>query len=197
MTDAGVVEELADGLRRRLAGRSGRTFVGVDGWSGSGKTTLGLELATALRGPCVHLDDLVPGWHGLASSVDRLVAEVLPALAAGRPARWQTWDWAADAWDGWSEQAPAPLVVVEGCGAGAVAVRPWLTALVWLEVDEEERTRRLREREDWALYEAWVAVWGAQERDLRAGDDPRPHADAVVEDGRTRTRLRWASTERH
>lgn len=166
-------------LTRRLRGRRG--VVGIDGWSGSGKTTFGDALAAELGVPVVHLDDLVAGWHGLAGSVDRLVTEVLQPLAVGRAATWRRWDWGAGAWGSETvSQPPAPLILVEGCGAGAAPVRPYLTALIWLDVAEEERMARLRARDDWPLYEPWIEVWAAQERGLRAGDDPAAHADVVV-----------------
>lgn len=191
---AGSVAALAAGLRARLAAPAGPALVAIDGWSGSGKTTLAAGLAAALGGvPVVHAEDLVTGWYGLARSVERLAGDVLPALAAGRPARWRSWDWAAGAYGPEQTQPPAPLLVVEGCGAGAAPVRPWLAALVWLEVAPEERAARLRARQDWPTYEPWVQVWARQERRLRTGDDPRPHADVTVAGG---ARLEWAAAGR-
>ncbi|MHB8504321.1 MAG: hypothetical protein ACYDEN_01135, partial [Acidimicrobiales bacterium] len=78
-------------------------------------------------------------------------------------------------------------------GPAAAAVRPWLAALAWLDVDEPERLARLRARWDWALYEPWLEVWAGQERALRAGDDPQLHADVVVVDGVGGACLRWGA----
>jgi cytidylate kinase len=173
--------ELATGLAARLAALPATTrIVAIDGRSGSGKTSLAAWLAPALAAPCVHVDDIVPGWYGLARSVELLAEWVVQPLAAGSPAQWRKWDWDAGGWGRSGELAPAPIVVVEGCGAGAAAIRPWLSALVWLEVGEDERLERLRRREDWGAYEPWLEVWSDQERALRAGDDPRPHATVVV-----------------
>ncbi len=155
----------------------------IDGWSGSGKTSLADRLAPAIDAPCVHLDDLVPGWSGLARSVELLVEWVLAPLAAAGPARWRRWDWEAGAFGKWEILAPTELVVVEGCGAGSALARPWLSGLIWISVDDEERSRRLKARPDWPTYAPWADMWGRQERELRAGEDPLASADAVVETG--------------
>jgi hypothetical protein len=159
--------------------------IAVDGWSGSGKTWLGDRLAAALDAPCVHLDDWVPGWHGLRRSVELLVDWVLLPVATGGEAGWRCWDWDLDAFGPWQSLAPPPggVIVVEGCGAGSPLARPWLSELVWLAADTDERSRRLRARPDWALYQPWAAIWADQERALRAGDDPAEAAGVVVEIG--------------
>lgn len=201
----GIAGELAAGLARLLGpdalppsrslrpGGRDPVFVGVDGWSGSGKTTLAGALADELGAAVVHLDDLVAGWEDLAGSVGRLVETVLPALAAGNPAGWRSWDWAAGTPGPGRTQAPAALLVVEGCGAGSCRVRPWLSALVWVEVPAAVRAARLRGRPDWGGYRQWFEVWEAQERALRAGDDPRRFADALVVDDGTTCALTWAA----
>jgi len=164
-----------------LPQHGGSHIVAVDGWSGSGKTSLSSWLAPALRIPCIHLDDLVPGWCGLIESVDLLVDWVLRPLTSGRDARWRRWDWERSAWGDELTLPPVPAVLVEGCGAGAVAARPWLSTLVWVDVEADERSRRLRSRRDWPAYEPWAALWADQEEALRSMDDPRPFADAIVE----------------
>ncbi|HLI02219.1 MAG TPA: hypothetical protein VKV06_15630 [Acidimicrobiales bacterium] len=175
-----ALDELAAGLRARAARRAGTGVVAIDGWSGSGKTSLADRLAPALGAPCVHLDDFVPGWDGLARSVDLLVQWVLEPLAAGRPARLGIWDWTGGEWGAWRTLPPAELVLVEGCGSGAAAARPWLAALAWLDVDAASRRRRLEARPDWPGYAPFADRWSAQEEALRAGDDPAALADAVI-----------------
>jgi hypothetical protein len=166
------------------SGRAGTTWiVAIDGWSGSGKTSLADRLAPALGVPCIHMDDWVPGWSGLARSVDLLVEWVLAPLADGKPARWRMWDWVRGDWGDEREQQPEPLILIEGCGSGATAARPWLSGLIWLESTGDERAARLRARPDWPTYERWAAMWAEQEAALRAGDDVADVADLVVETG--------------
>lgn len=162
-------------------------MVGIDGWSGSGKTALAEHLAGVTGATVVHLDDLVPGWDGLAESVRLLVERVLTPLATGRPAVWAAWDWTAGRFGPADHRAePAGLVLVEGCGAGAAPARALLDGLVWLDEGPAERRRRLEGRSDWPSYQPWWQRWAEQEAALRSMDDPRPHADLVV---------RWAGWE--
>ncbi|WP_454229155.1 uridine kinase family protein [Propioniciclava flava] len=75
--------------------RCGATrVVAIDGLSGAGKTTLASLVAARLGAPVVHMDDLYPGWDGLAAGVAYLVDAVLRPLAVGEPARYRAWDWA-------------------------------------------------------------------------------------------------------
>jgi hypothetical protein len=176
-----TVDELADLVVTTTGSAIGPSWiVAIDGWSGSGKTSLADRLAPALGAPCIHLDDWVPGWSGLARSVDFLVEWVLTPLSEGRPAQWQLWDWDRDRWGDGREQAPAPLILVEGCGAGSAAARPFLSELIWLEATPVQRDARLRARPDWPTYEPWAAMWAEQERALRVGDDVAGAADLVI-----------------
>jgi hypothetical protein len=172
--------------------------VAIDGWSGSGKTALADRMAPALDAACFHLDDVVPGWSGLARSVELLVAWVLAPLAESRPARWRRWDWEAGTFGKWEVLVPTELVIVEGCGAGSALARPWLSGLIWIAVDDDERARRLKARPDWPTYAPWADMWAEQERALRAGEDPPATADAVVEPGDDplgRLRVTWAPSD--
>ena len=187
-------------LGAALLSRPGRAWPGrsrviaVDGWSGSGKTSLAGRVAAAVGVPCVHLDDWVPGWSGLARSVELLVDWVLRPLAEGRPARWQRWDWNTGRFDPATQVlAPADVVIVEGCGAGSALARPWLSTVMWISLDEPQRRRRLRARPDWPIYAPWADMWAEQERALRAGEDPLAAADVIVETDSDPDRLvvRW------
>lgn len=156
--------------------------IAIDGYSGSGKTHLADRVALALGAECVHLDDFVPGWFGLARSVELLVEWVLEPLAAGRGAGWRRWDWERREFGKWETLAVRidGIVIVEGCGAGSQGALPWLSTLIWIDATAEERTRRLRARHDWNVYEPWFEVWADQEHVLRTNDDPAVAADAVV-----------------
>jgi para-aminobenzoate synthetase len=158
--------------------------IGVDGRSGTGKTTLAEQLADALTTaeqpvPVVHLDDVYPGWDGLAASVPALVEGVLQPLARGEDARWRRWDWAAEAPGGWAEVAWAPTVVVEGVGATAAACRPYLAGALWLEADDDVRYRRAIDRDGEGFAREWDR-WAAQEDAYLAADSPAATADVVV-----------------
>ena len=72
-------------------------IIAIDGRSGSGKTTLAIELAARLREhhkvSLFHLEDIYPGWNGLAAGIERYVTTVLSPLRRGENAEWVSWDW--------------------------------------------------------------------------------------------------------
>ena len=103
--------------------RPAPVIIAIDGRSGAGKTTLALELAALLREhrkvSVFHLEDIYPGWNGLAAGIERYVSTVLEPLSQGMPAQWASWDW-ENHYDGAQRTtAPADVVIVEGVGAGA------------------------------------------------------------------------------
>ncbi|MBD8726394.1 ATP-binding protein [Frigoribacterium sp. CFBP 13707] len=168
-------------LRRAEESRVGadRVVLLVDGRSGSGKTTLARRLVAAWPGAgpvqLVHLDDVYPGWHGLAAA-SRVVEE---SLLVGREPGWTTWDWDADVPGERRTLDPAVSVVVEGAGSLTRASSGLATLSVWLELDAGERRRRALAR-DGAAYEPWWEVWAGQEEAHLAAERPRALADVVV-----------------
>lgn len=159
----------------------GVRLVVVDGPAGSGKTTLAGRLAGALRySAVVHMDDLYEGWSGLGGDVwDRLRRQVLEPLAAGRPARYQLYDWAAGRFDGWVDLAVPKVLVVEGVGAAARPVEPWVSLRVWVEVTPELRVARGIARDGETLRAEWER-WVQQEQVHFAADGTRDRADVLV-----------------
>lgn len=178
----GHVEEIAARVRRSQPRRGAARVVAVDGPAGSGKTTLADRLAAALGGaPVVHLDDLYEGWTGLGPDLwHRLRDQVLEPLAAGRPARYQRYDWTAAAFDGWVEVPLPEVLVVEGVGAGARAVAPWLSLLVWVEAPSGLRLARGIARDGEAMRTEWER-WRAREDAHFRADGTKGRADVLVD----------------
>ncbi|NSC20542.1 hypothetical protein FM076_04675 [Streptomyces albus subsp. chlorinus] len=162
-------------------------LVGVDGHAGSGKTTLARRLAALLgAAPVLHLDDLA-SHEALFAWTDRLTAQVLRPLEQGGRARYQVYDWVARAYTSEAVLPPAPVVLVEGVGAGRAALRPYLALLLWMDVPPEDAWRRGQERDGPAQRDFW-AGWIPAERAHFAADPSRPFADCLVrEKGKGRT----------
>lgn len=165
------------------APRCGTTrLVCVDGPSGSGKTTLGGRLGHALDAPVLHMDDVYPGWDGLAEAVPLLHAGVVAPLVAGRAAAYRRWDWESSEFAEVVEVGRPPLLVVEGVGCGARVVAAHAVLLVWVEAPRAERFRRGIARDGEAYRPHWER-WARQEDALFAAEGTRARADVVV-DGR-------------
>lgn len=154
-------------------------LVGVDGHAGSGKSTFTGRLAAALGGaPVLHLDDLAThdelfGWTG------RLLSQVITPFGRGETAHYAPYDWHARRFTTPRALPPAPVVLVEGVGAGRRAVRPFLAGLLWMELPREEAWARGRARDGAEQRDFWDG-WVEAEREHFAKDPSRPHAGFLV-----------------
>jgi chloramphenicol 3-O-phosphotransferase len=176
-----AISALAERVRAS-APRCGSTrLVCVDGPSGSGKTTLSARLAAALRGPPVlHMEDLYPGWDGLAAAVPLLDEQVVTPLAAGRAARYHRYDWHRGEFAEERDLGTPPLLVVEGVGCGARVIAARAVLLVWIEAPREERFRRGIAR-DGETYRPHWERWARQEALHFAAEATGCRADVRVD----------------
>jgi len=151
----------------------------VDGRSGSGKSTLVARLAATVPSTAVvHTDDVA--WHhDFFDWADLLLDGVLVPWRAGRDVAYRPPAWDARGRGGAiTVPAAAPLLVVEGVGAGRRPFAPHLDALIWVQTDRALATRRGLERDggDVAFWDEWEA----RERPFLAADRPWARADLVV-----------------
>lgn len=176
------MNDLADRARRlrSLAPSCGPVrLIAVDGHAGSGKTTFAGRLAAALDdAPVLHLDDLAT-HDELFAWTDRLRTQVLGPLSRGEPARYTPYDWTERCFGPARTLAPAPVMLIEGVGAGRRAVRPFLAGLLWLEGDSGRSWERGRRRDGPALSEFWDG-WTVAELEHFSRDPSYPFADALI-----------------
>ena len=174
-----VIHSLASRLCRLPPSCGPVRLIGVDGHAGSGKSTFAGQLADALGGaPVLHLDDIAShaelfDWTG------RLLDEVITPLGRGEEAHYAVYDWHARRFGPPRALPPAPVVLLEGVGAGRRALRPHLARLLWMELSPEESWARGRLRDGAEQREFWEGWVTAEERHF-AEDPSRPFADLLV-----------------
>lgn len=174
--------ELADRLRASEPSCGPVRLVAVDGHAGSGKSTFAGRLSGALGGaPVVHLDD-VASHEELFDWTARLRAAVLEPLARGTAGSCPVYDWTARRFGPPAPVPCAPVVLVEGVGAGRAALRPLLAAVLWMATAREESWARGRRRDGPGLAEFWRG-WTRAEETHFAADPTRPFADLLVRGG--------------
>jgi len=169
--------EPVDLVRARPAGPGGCRLVTIDGRSGSGKSTLAERLAAELGAPVLSMEELYPGWSGLAAAVPLARDWIAEPLFGGAPARWWPWDWEHGVRGAPRTQAVVPVVLLEGCGSGAAELRPFTSTAIWIDCPAAERIRRLRARDDWPTYAPHHAEWQDQEQSLYG---PYPPPDLTL-----------------
>jgi uridine kinase len=154
----------------------------VDGHAGSGKSTFAGQLAAELDdAPVLHLDDIATHQE-LFAWTRRLLREVIEPLGRGESAHYRPYNWRARRFGSARVLPPAPVILVEGVGAGRRALRPYLARLLWMEVAHEEAWTRGRAR-DGEEQRAFWAAWVKAERRHFAEDPSRPFADLLVHRG--------------
>lgn len=170
-------------LARLLPVPTHRPFIiGIDGRSGAGKTTLTAQLAAVLERrhdvTVFHLEDIYPGWNGLAQGMDTFVRDVLQPLRRGEDAHWTAWDWLTNEPGTPRLTRAAEIVLAEGVGACNELARPLLSTSVWIELPAAARKLRAMER-DGRSYEKFWDMWAEQEESYLAADPVWENADVL------------------
>lgn len=174
-----TIHDLASRLRRLPPSCGPVRLVGVDGHAGSGKSTFAGQLARALGGaPVLRLDDIA-SHDELFEWTGRLLTQVIEPLSRGESARYGLYDWHTRCFGPPRALPPAPVILIEGVGAGRRALRPHLAALLWMELPYEESWTRGQQRDGEEQREFW-AGWVTAERRHFAEDPSRPFADLLV-----------------
>jgi uridine kinase len=177
VTRAEAIAEVA-ALADRTAQRTG--FVGIDGFGGAGKSSLAAAVAAAVdRAVVVPVDDFsgpdVAEWDWR-----RLREQLLLPLLAGRPARYQVWDWTQDVGGEWVDVPPGRIVVVEGVSSTRAEVgAPW-DLTIWVDAPPDVRLARAVERDGAALLPRWLDDWLPSEQAYAARENPRERVDLIV-----------------
>nr|WP_245192909.1 hypothetical protein [Kocuria sp. JC486] len=162
-------------------------LIGIDGRSGAGKTSLAEQLSSVLSVTrdvvTFHLEDIYPGWDGLAQGIETYNESIMAALREEQDAYWAAWDWLANSSGGPRLTRCAEIVILEGVGACNAVAREVLDVSVWVELPESQRRARALSR-DGASYEQYWDRWAAQEA-LYLESDPVWEGADIIQPGPT------------
>lgn len=167
--------EVTDALIARPPTLGTGRLLCVDGPSGSGKSTLAGTVAAKLDAPLLRMDDLYDGWDCL-DRLDPLVLPVLEPLARDESSSYRRYDWHEGAFAETHRLDPAPVLVLEGVGAGSRAWSHLCTLLVWVEAPSDVRLERSVARDGEELRPR-LERWMADEVLLFAREGTRERAD--------------------
>jgi uridine kinase len=152
----------------------------LDGGSGAGKTSLAAQIAQAWRDArddelqVVSLDDVYPGWEGLAAA-----SAAVPRILAAHGPGYRRWNWDISEPAGWVGVDPRRPILVEGCGSLTRESSGLATCRIWLEADESVRKQRALARDQGGFDPYWD-LWATEERAHWEANHPRELADLVA-----------------
>lgn len=176
-------EQIPAELRRLIEHAPSRCgpvrVIALDGPSGSGKTVLAERIVADYACPVLEVEDLIPGWDGLAEAPGLLTRQVLEPLSRGVPGAYRRWDWYADRW---AETVPVPvtdLLVIDGCGSSVRPAGDYAAVRVWLDAPSGIRLARGLAR-DGETYRPHWQRWADQEQALYAADETAARADLTL-----------------
>lgn len=162
-------------------------LIGIDGRSGAGKTSLAAQLSAVLSVTrdvvTFHLEDVYPGWDGLAEGMETYNESILNVLRDQHDAYWTAWDWLAQTTGGPRLTRCAEIVILEGVGACNRAAREILDVSVWVELPDAQRRARALTR-DGKNYERFWDRWAGQEAQYLAVD-PVWESAGIIQPGPT------------
>lgn len=137
---------------------SERPIVAIDGPAGAGKTTLASNIHLALfpnyTSTIIHMDDLYNGWDtALSNELTEVLTYIATVHRQGQPISLSKYDWANSIFADAELIESAQLLILEGVGSGQSAVREYLSALIWIGVDESKGLSRVLERDGEGIKE--------------------------------------------
>ena len=141
-----------------VEGRRGTRWIGVDGKGATGQTTLAD----------------VRGWER-----DRFVRQLLQPLLAGRPGRYQRWDFDRNVGAEWHTVPVGVPVIVEGVSATDDRLGVSWDFTIWVEVPYQVRLARALERDGPARMDRWLSDWMPSEDAYEEAQRPQDRVDLV------------------
>lgn len=161
-----------------------RPIIAIDGPAGAGKTTLAehLSAALSLKYKCttLHMDDLYNGWQNAFDHhlIDALIGAAT-AHQNSRPYSLSRYLWNQNQFSEVQAVKEAELLIFEGVGSSQRAIRPQLTATIWIDIDEAAGLERVLRRDGDAIS-AQMREWLRTQAQHFALEESKDAADFVL-----------------
>jgi uridine kinase len=139
-----------------LCKNTAHPIIAIDGPAGAGKTTLASHLAAALalrfHSNVIHLDDVYRGWDlALTQSLTQDLTSIIKDHQSGREITYRPFNWAKGEPGPQVTLPPRDLLILEGVGAAQSAIRPLITASIWIGIDPQHGYERVIARDGDAI----------------------------------------------
>jgi uridine kinase len=167
-----------------LCKESQQPILAIDGPAGAGKTTLAENLQRGLArhfsSTIIHMDDLYEGWnHALSPSLSQKLIAITDSHKKSRSISLSRYDWASDNFAPPELIPVRPLLILEGVGCGQRSIRTLLSALIWIDVDEQIGLQRVLQRDGTAIEEEMLKWLTAQQQHFME-EDTKKAADFIL-----------------
>jgi uridine kinase len=181
---------LSDLLDKQESGRL--PIILIDGQAASGKSQFAKDLSELYfqsekqAARVIQMDDLYPGWDGLAEGSVYLLTHILTPLSQGKTASWQIWNWqksergAQDNVNGRREFSGGTALIIEGCGSISRLSSELADVTIWIEAAAEERKKRFNLR-DAGRFDEYFGIWSAQEDEFYDRENSKQLAQLIVQ----------------
>jgi uridine kinase len=167
-----------------LCKSSDRPIIAIDGPAGAGKTTLAnhLSAALSLKYKCaiLHMDDLYNGWD--CAFDHHLTDALLGACKAHQKSQrisLSRYNWSRGEFDPAEEIPQAELLILEGVGSMQSAVRPFLSASIWIDIEAHAGLARVLIRDGEGISQQMQKWLISQEQHFQENDSQNA-ADFVL-----------------
>ena len=168
-----MIDKAAEHIKERIASapETGKTYlVAIDGRCASGKTTLAALLQKQIQ-DCyvVHMDHFflreeqrtkerleIPGGN---VDHERVLADVLQPLKAGKAAQYRVYDCGKKALGESVRIMPGGVVIVEGSYSCHPALQSYYDLCIFLTTDKEEQMNRIQKRNGPTAAEIFRSKW--------------------------------------
>ena len=187
--EAGLEKALALLQDKQESGRL--PIILIDGRAAAGKSGFAQKLAEEYfkldkqAARVIQMDDLYPGWEGLAEGSVYLWKEILTPLSQGRTASWQVWDWnqnqrgGQDPMNGHREFSGGTALIIEGCGSISRITSELADITIWIEAEDLERKQRFNRRDE-GKFDEYFGLWATQEDEFYERENTRELAELKI-----------------